>query len=89
MESEKDIKVTISRNLKHIPTYDLFLVKKTTEYIEIQLATKMETENSIEVSIDNIFRIGKDEMLPFAYEIVKSIGEPTHLNDETTTCSSE
>ncbi len=73
MAEDKKLSVTIANDLKKVNTYSLFVVKSTKDYMEIQLANKSETKDSINISVENIFRIDKNAMFSFAYDVVNAL----------------
>ena len=80
--SNKKISVSISVDVNNIPSYDLFIVKTTDDYMEVQLAKKREDKKEIKVSVDNVFRIKKDLMFDFAYQVVKSLPSSADHKDD-------
>jgi len=76
MAEDKKLSVTIANDLKKVNTYSLFIVKPSKDYMEIQLATKSETEDSINILVENVFRIDKNAMFSFAYDVVNAL--PTY-----------
>lgn len=74
-ESAKKLSVTLDESITEIPTYDLTLIRGTSEYMEVQLATKTETDTEINVSVESIFRIGKQSIPHFARQFSKYLQE--------------
>ena len=69
-ESSKKLTVTIDENIA-IPSYDIFLIRGNAEYMEVQLATKAETDTEITVNVESIFRINKHAVPQFARQFSK------------------
>ena len=74
-ESSKEFTVTLNKDLRNIPTYDLCLVRGTSEYMEIQLAQKTETDTEINVHVESIFRISKKGVPHFVRQFIKYLNE--------------
>lgn len=76
-ESSKKLTVTLGENVRRIPTYKLVLIRGTSDYMEVQLARKTETDDEINVLVESIFRIDKDALPPFARQFSKYLQEFT------------
>ena len=74
-ETSKKFTVTLNENIAKIPTYKLFLIRGTSEYMEIQLAKKTETDTEINVFVESVFRIDKDSVPQFARQFSKYLQE--------------
>lgn len=74
-ESSKNFSVTLDKNVTNIPVYDLFLIRGASDYMEIQLARKTETETEINVHVEHIFRIDKKAVPNFARQFSKYVRE--------------
>ena len=66
--SQKEFTVTLGKNATPVPSYEVFLIRGTPEYMEIQLATKTETDSEIRIHVESIFRINKDSVPQFAHQ---------------------
>jgi len=80
-EDQKDFSVTLDKGITRIPTYELFLIRGTPDYMEIQLASKTETDTQINVLIESIFRINKDSIPQFARQFSKYLQENSDKQD--------
>lgn len=74
-ESPKDLKLTLGKNITPIPTYDVFLIRGTPDYMEVQLANKSETDTEINVHVESIFRISRNAVPMFARQFSKYLQE--------------
>lgn len=83
-KDKKNVSVTVDKNIK-VNTYDLFLAKTNDEYMEVQLCHRKEDDESVELIIDNVFRINADRMYAFALEIVNSLPEFKDKNEKKET----
>lgn len=81
-EFQKKLTVTLGKNITPIPTYDLFLIRGTSDYMEVQLANKTETDTEVIVNVESIFRITKDSVPQFARQFAKYLQD---VSDEQKT----
>lgn len=52
-----------------------FLIRGTSDYMEVQLASKTETDAEINLHVESIFRINKDSVPKFARQFSKYLQE--------------
>lgn len=74
-EDQKNFSVTLDKGITRIPTYGLFLIRGTSDYMEIQLASRTESDTDINILIESIFRISKDAIPQFARQFSKYLQE--------------
>lgn len=74
-ESKKKFSVTLSEDATKTPTYELFLIRGTSDYMEVQLAKKEETETEINVLVESVFRIDRNAVPQFARQFAKYLQE--------------
>lgn len=74
-ESKKKLTVTVDKAITQAPSYDLFLIRGTSDYMEVQLAKKTETDTEINIAVESAFRITKDAVPHFARQFSKYLQE--------------
>lgn len=70
-ENSKKITITLDENITQVPTYKLFLIRGTTDYMEVQLAKMTETDTEINVLVESVFRIDKESVPQFARQFLR------------------
>lgn len=63
---KKELVVTLGDIPTPIPMYNMFLIRGTSDFMEIQLATRSETDTETKVHVESIFRIDKEYVPMFA-----------------------
>lgn len=74
-ESSKKLSVTLDKNISSVPTYELFLLRGSSDYMEIQLARKTETESEVNIHVEHVFRITKSAVPHFTRQFMKYLQE--------------
>lgn len=65
---KKEFILTVGDIPTPVPTYNLFLIRGSSNFMEIQLATKSETDTETKVHVASIFRINKEDVPMFAHQ---------------------
>lgn len=66
--AKKEFVLTLGDIPTPVPTYNLFLIRGTPSFMEVQLATKSETDTETKVHVASIFRINKEDVPMFAHQ---------------------
>lgn len=80
-ELQKEISVTLDKSIAGIESYELFLIRGTSDYMEVQLAKRTETDKEIRIHVESIFRIPKHALANFAKQFTKYLQEITGKED--------
>lgn len=70
---KKSISVTIEKAAETPSKYDFFLMRTTEDALEIDLATKRETKDKVELNVQQSFSISSDRMIPFFIDLFEAL----------------
>ncbi len=73
-KSNKKLSVSIQPSLE-IKPYEFFIAEVKEGFLEVQLASKKETDKEIKINVENIFRIPEKRMYSFALAIIEAFPE--------------
>lgn len=73
MENKKPVKVVIDASITTAKQYELFLFKQEEEGMEIHFADRIETDNDIEIHVQNRILIEKEKMQAFLFHMFDAL----------------